>query len=98
MTTVADDQFDFVHVSDCHIGRVLANSLYASKGRALVGTGAAQPAHDIALCKAFALALEDVRVFSGVPDDVAVPVVMSGDLTASGDASEFAVAHLRGVN
>jgi hypothetical protein len=90
--TVAD-QIVFVQVSDCHIGRFLANRDYPVAIDAAFGDGSAQPSHDVDLCKAFIAALDDVRQITGLGEKATIPVVMSGDLTASGDPTEFAVAH-----
>lgn len=89
---MTEDGLDFVHVSDCHIGPYLSNHLYSSRVKQLFGSGDAQLSHDVALCKALGLAFEDVRSLCNVPEYHPVPVVMSGDLTASGSPDDFAVA------
>jgi hypothetical protein len=89
----ADDQVVFVQVSDCHIGRILANRDYTGAIRTTAGSGRSQPSHDVDLCKAFVGALDEVRDVTKMADEAPIRVVMSGDLTASGDPDEFAVAH-----
>jgi len=91
MTTA--DQIVFLQVSDCHIGRVLANRDYPSEIDAALGDGSFQPSHDVDLCKAFVGALDDVRQMMRLAPEATIKVVVSGDLTSSGDPSEFAVAH-----
>jgi 3',5'-cyclic AMP phosphodiesterase CpdA len=75
----------FAHISDLHFGKVLANN----------GAGAVphQWPHSLQLCRALPAALADARVVAKAGRDAIVRVVVSGDLTVSGSASEFAVAH-----
>lgn len=87
------DQLAFIHISDCHFGAKLANRDQPLLADTSLAGGAGQPCHDIDLCKSLLLAIEDVRLLCHVDDDAIVPVVVSGDLTASGEPSELAAAH-----
>lgn len=83
------DQLGFCHVSDCHFGPIPANYVYPAVS-GLTG----QPAHDVGLCKGLSLALEDARdLVEDLPEDESFAIVLSGDLTACGAETEYAVGH-----
>jgi 3',5'-cyclic AMP phosphodiesterase CpdA len=87
MSDATKDIIVIIHISDLHIGRVLHNNTfpYLFSGYA---------AHDFILCTAMPPALEDVRDLTGLPDEAPLRFVVSGDITATGDLREYAVAEL----
>lgn len=77
------------HISDLHFGEVLANNLFSFRSRVLH-----YPPHDFTLCLDFPNALEYIRVdLLDLADEEIINLVLSGDMTATGTDTEFAVAH-----
>lgn len=83
------DSIVLAHISDLHFGEVLANNLFSFRSRVLH-----YPPHDFTLCLDFPNALEYIRVdLLDLADEELINVVLSGDMTTTGLATEFAVAH-----
>jgi hypothetical protein len=79
------EQIVVLHFSDTHFGAILANNQFSW----LTGWAA----HDMLLCRAVPLALDDVRVLLALEDSHELCVAVSGDLTCTGESKEFPVAH-----
>lgn len=78
------DQISILHLSDLHINHVVVNNQMSWIG--------GWRAHDFLLCQALNSSLGDVRWLLNT-QDAPLRVVVSGDLTAAGGASEFPIAH-----
>lgn len=77
------------HISDLHFGEVLANNVFPFKSKTLH-----YPPHDFILCLDFPNALEYVRAdLLDLSDNESINVVLSGDMSATGLETEFAVGH-----
>lgn len=74
------EQIVFAHVSDPHFA---ADRVSPDAVRAL-----GQDGHDLLLCQALPEALEDLRDRTGMADGSRLPLVMSGDLTRTGQTPE----------
>ena len=83
------DPIVLAHISDLHFGEVLANNLFSFRSKVLH-----YPPHDFTLVLDFPNALEYIRVnLLDLADEELINIVMSGDVTATGLPTEFAVAH-----
>ncbi len=77
------------HISDLHFGEVLANNLFSFRSRTFH-----YPPHDFTLCLDFPNALEYIRAeLLELSDEEIINVVLSGDMSATGLGTEFAVGH-----
>jgi len=84
-TVWKETMIGFAQISDLHFGYVLANT-----GRGAIPH---QRPHDLAKCLALPGAIDAAMMTAQLPDGAPTRVVASGDLSVSGTAAQFAVAH-----
>lgn len=83
------DAIALTHISDLHFGGVLANNVFSFRSKALH-----YPSHDFVLCLDFPNALEYIRTdLLDLADEEIINTVVSGDVSAMGLETDFAVAH-----
>lgn len=78
------DQIVIAHISDVHFGDQLFNDRF--------GFISGWRPHDMELCAKLKDALEDVHVTASLRDNESIHVVLTGDLSQHGSASNFATA------
>lgn len=81
----APEQCVFVQISDLHIGGRMENHQHRRIPH--------QKGHNIELCEGLQYALLTLREDLGWPEDRALPVVVSGDLTQLGQQADLKLAH-----
>jgi len=81
------DQIVLVHISDLHFTQTIVNNTFFFQDLA------GRHAHDFNLCRAFLIALSEVRVICDLGDGEPIYVAVTGDITSAGAATEFPVVH-----
>lgn len=77
------------HISDLHFGEILANNVFSFRSKKFH-----YPPHDFILCLDFPNALEYIRAdLLELSDEEVINTVISGDMSATGLETDFAVAH-----